>query len=57
VYRILIGKWGIMSINYQTTDAGRQLADAITEDTAGENVINVDVEAVTIDEETGEVIE
>ena len=56
VYRILVGKWGIMSINYQTTDAGRQLADAITEDTSSENIINIDVEATTIDETTGEVI-
>lgn len=36
VYRQLIGKWGVMSIDYQTRDEGKQLADVIAEDTAAE---------------------
>lgn len=60
VYRILIGKWGVMSINYQTADEGRQLADVIAEDTKAENIIEATVvdsdnEEVSVDEETGEV--
>ena len=60
VYRILIGKWGVMSINYQTADEGRQLADVIAEDTKAENIIEATVvdaesEEASVDEETGEV--
>ena len=55
VYRILIGKWGVMSIDYQTAEEGKQLADVMAEDAKAENVIYAD--AIDIDETTGEVIE
>lgn len=55
VYRILIGKWGVMSIDYQTADEGKQLADVIAEDIQSETVI--DAEFVEVDEATGEVKE
>lgn len=54
VYRILIGKWGVMSIDYQTRDAGKQLADVIAADAQEEEAITADY---TVDEETGEVVE
>ena len=54
VYRILIGKWGVMSIDYQTRDAGKQLADVIAADAQEEEAIDADY---TVDEETGEVVE
>lgn len=54
VYRILIGKWGVMSIEYQSVGDGQRIADAITEDIKAESVI--DAEAISVDESTGEVI-
>ncbi len=54
VYRILIGKWGVMSIDYQTRDAGKQLADVIAADAQEEEAIDADY---TVDEATGEVVE
>lgn len=59
VYRKLIGKWGVMSINYQTTEEGRQLADAMANDMQAEETIpaEFDVINVDVDKETGEVIE
>lgn len=54
VYRILIGKWGVMSIDYQTRDAGKQLADVIAADAQEEKTIDANY---TVDEATGEVIE
>lgn len=56
VYRILIGKWGVMSIDYQTTAEGRQLADVISEDLKAENVIEAEFSEI-VDDETGEVLE
>ena len=56
VYRILIGKWGVMSIDYQTRDEGKQLADVMAEDAQAENIINVDAVEIPVDESTGEVI-
>lgn len=53
VYRILIGKWGVMSIEYQSVGDGQRLADAITDDIKAESVI--DAEAISVDESTGEV--
>lgn len=57
VYRQLIGKWGVMSIDYQTRDEGKQLADVMAEDAKAEdglgNIIDTDIVA---DEQTGEVI-
>lgn len=54
VYRILIGKWGVMSIDYQTRDAGKQLADVIAADAQEEETIDANF---AVDEATGEVIE
>ena len=63
VYRNLIGKWGVMSINYQTAEEGRQLSDAIAADTAAEDAIAAEYTVLdeetgaTVNTETGEVIE
>lgn len=56
VYRVLIGKWGVMSIEYQTVGGGRQLADAMTEDLQSENAIDTEGPYVSIDDATGEVM-
>ena len=53
VYRILIGKWGVMSIDYQTRGDGEQLADAIAADIQEEGLID----GTVVDESTGEAIE
>lgn len=55
VYRQLIGKWGVMSIDYQTRDESRQLADALAADTDAEDAIPA--EAYEVDDTTGEVME
>lgn len=55
VYRVLIGKWGVMSIDYQTRDAGKQLADVIAADAQTEEAI--EAEGYEVDESTGEVID
>lgn len=57
VYRILIGKWGVMSIDYQTADEGKQLADVMAEDARAETFIDAEYVDVSVDETTGEVIE
>ena len=57
VYRILIGKWGVMSIDYQTADEGKQLADVMAEDERAEGVIDAEYVDIPVDESTGEVIE
>ena len=57
VYRKLIGKWGVMSIQYQTAQEGATLADQMRDeyiDDAPAMVIDV---APAVDESTGEVIE
>lgn len=62
VYRILIGKWGVMSINYQTADEGKQLAEVMSEDERAESYIDAEivneevVDGEVIDMETGEVV-
>lgn len=53
VYRILIGKWGVMSIDYQTRGEGEQLADAIAADIQEEDMID----GTVVDESSGEAIE
>ena len=53
VYRILIGKWGVMSIDYQTRGEGEQLADAIAADIQEEGLID----GTVVDESTSEAIE
>lgn len=57
VYRILIGKWGVMSIDYQTADEGKQLADVMAEDARAESVIDVEAVEIPVDESTGEILE
>lgn len=57
VYRILIGKWGVMSIDYQTADEGKQLADVMAEDARAETFIDAEYVDVSVDETTGEVLE
>ena len=61
VYRQLIGKWGVMSIDYQTRDEGKQLADVMADDARAEDgltgIIDTDIEPdVATDPDTGEVI-
>lgn len=58
VYRKLIGKWGVMSIEYQTAQEGASLAQQIREeyiDDAPAGTIDADFSAM-VDESTGEVI-
>ena len=58
VYRKLIGKWGVMSIEYQTAQEGASLAQQIQEeyiDDAPAGTIDADFSAM-VDESTGEVI-
>lgn len=58
VYRILIGKWGVMSIDYQTADEGKQLADVMAEDAKAENIIDAEFTDIpSADPETGEVVD
>lgn len=56
VYRILIGKWGVMSIDYQTADEGKQLADVMAEDAKAETIIDAEYTESPVDESTGEVL-
>lgn len=69
VYRILIGKWGVMSIDYQTADEGKQLADVMAEDARAQEIVDTSAfpadaalpegtqeEAAPIDQETGAVV-
>ena len=57
VYRILIGKWGVMSIDYQTADEGKQLADVMAEDARAESFIDAEYVDIPVDNTTGEVLE
>ena len=57
VYRILIGKWGVMSIDYQTADEGKQLADVMAEDARTEGFIDAEYTEIPVDQATGEVLE
>ena len=51
VYRKLIGKWGLMSIDYRTADKETvALATAIAED-GNDNIIDLDVDGFTVEEE------
>lgn len=54
VYRQLIGKWGVMSIDYQTRDEGKQLADVMAEDLRSEETVYAEI---VPDPKTGEVID
>lgn len=55
VYRRLIGKWGVMSIDYQSHEDGISLANQIQEEHDLQGRIFADGQVV--EEETGEVIE
>lgn len=61
VYRQLIGKWGVMSINYQTVDEGKQLAEIMEEDARAEADIDI-IDAqfsdmdMDVDDSTGEIV-
>lgn len=59
VYRELIGKWGVMSIEYQNSQDGQEIAEQIkSEFIDGETPENpIVIEAIDVDEDTGEVIE
>ena len=62
VYRRLIGKWGVMSIEYQTRQTGEALAKQMQEeyvdaDYPAADVMDADFKEVEVDEATGEVIE
>ena len=57
VYRQLIGKWGVMSIQYQSAQEGASLAEQMREEYIDEApVMVIDAEPV-VDESTGEVID
>lgn len=55
VYRKLIGKWGVMSIEYQTAQEGVSLARQIQEEYV--DIPDGPTESPVVDEATGEVIE
>lgn len=57
VYRILIGKWGVMSIDYQNMKDGQSLAQQMQEEYDLENNEDNRIEVSAIDVSTGEVIE
>lgn len=54
VYRKLIGKWGVMSIEYQNSKDGQNLADQMKEEFI-DNDYAPDTIVVDVSEETGEV--
>lgn len=54
VYRKLIGKWGVMSIEYQNSKDGQNLADQMKEEFI-DNDYEQDAIVVDVSEETGEV--
>ena len=54
IYRRLIGKWGVMSIDYQSREQASELAEQMTV----EHNLEVDViQGETVDLTTGEVLE
>lgn len=57
VYRKLIGKWGVMSIQYQTAQEGATLADQMREEYIDDAPPMVFDAEVVVDDSTGEVIE
>jgi recombination protein RecT len=56
VYRRLIGKWGVMSIDYQSHGEAVNLANQMQEEYNLENPTVPEVDFVEVDETTGEVI-
>jgi recombination protein RecT len=58
VYRKLIGKWGVMSIEYQTHSEGVETADTIRNEFMDDAPVGtIDADFAHVDEDTGEVIE
>lgn len=60
VYRKLIGKWGVMSIQYQTAQEGATLAQQMQEEYIDDDAPTapvVDAEVPIVDQATGEVLE
>ncbi len=56
VYRRLIGKWGVMSIEYQTQQEGATLAQQMQDEITYETTGTVEAD-FSVDDATGEVIE
>ena len=56
VYRKLIGKWGVMSIEYQTSKDGQNLADQMKEEYIDSNT-TAEPFIIDVDADTGEVNE
>ena len=56
VYRKLIGKWGVMSIQYQTAQEGATLADQMREEYIDDAPPMVFDAEVVVDDSTGEVL-
>ena len=57
VYRKLIGKWGVMSITYQTPAEGVDTADTIRDEFIDTPTMTIDVDAEpVVDNSTGEVV-
>ena len=57
VYRRLIGKWGVMSIDYQNRGDAMSLANQMEDEYKLENTSSIDGDYVDIDPTTGEVID
>ena len=59
VYRRLIGKWGVMSIEYQTVKGGEEIANMMRDNIEPQQpeIIGADYEVTEFNHETGEVIE
>jgi recombination protein RecT len=57
VYRKLIGKWGVMSIQYQSAQDGASLADQIRDEYIDEAPMMVINAEPVVDESTGEVLD
>lgn len=63
VYRRLIGKWGVMSIDYQSTSAGADLARQMQEEYIPDNsapvgdILDAEFADIPVDSSAGEVLE
>lgn len=63
VYRRLIGKWGVMSIDYQSTSAGADLARQMQEEYIPDDsapvgdILDAEFTNIPVDSSTGEVLE
>ena len=60
VYRKLIGKWGVMSIDYQSREDGMSLAEQMAEENKleyGDSSSFVEADFDEVDTDTGEVTE